>query len=221
MSSSVLENAERVPRSPAERILMVLKMHGALTASALGEKLGITGEAARQQLLRLAEDGQVRAESVRAGVGRPRQEWRLTPKGQAMFPDTHANLTVQILESVRTALGDEALERIVEQREQETRALYETAMEPAAELHDRVAALVELRSAEGYMADWEVRSDGSILLVENHCPICAAARFCQGFCRAELALFRSLLGPEVSIERSEHIIEGARRCAYIIRPVSV
>jgi predicted ArsR family transcriptional regulator len=26
-------------------------------------------------------------------------------------------------------------------------------------------------------------------LIENHCPICAAATECQGFCRAELSNF--------------------------------
>lgn len=198
---------------------MMLKMHGALTAAALGKKLGITGEAARQQLIRLADDGMVRSDSVSKGVGRPKQEWSLTEKAQSRFPDTHASLTVQLLESVRSVLGEEALDSIISQRERDTHALYETAMSDQRELKDRVAALVELRSAEGYMADWEEAEDGSILLIENHCPICAAASLCQGFCRSELALFRSLLGADVSVERSEHIIKGARRCAYVIQHI--
>ncbi|MES2724598.1 MAG: MarR family transcriptional regulator, partial [Pseudomonadota bacterium] len=55
------------------------------------------------------------------------------------------------------------------------------------------------------------------LLVENHCPICAAAAACQGFCRAELMVFRAVLGPGVHIERTDHILAGARRCAYRIK----
>ena len=196
---------------------MMLKMHGKQTAAELGKRLGITGEAARQQLNRLAAEGQVRADSTPAGVGRPKQQWSLTPEAQSAFPDTHASLTVQILESVRSLLGDEALDRIIDQREQDTRILYEAAMSGHTSLRDRVAALAELRSAEGYMAAWEEAEDGSLLLIENHCPICAAASLCQGFCRTELALFRSLLGPGVTVERAEHIIEGARRCAYIIK----
>jgi predicted ArsR family transcriptional regulator len=195
---------------------MLLKMQGNQTAAELGNKLEITGEAARQQLVRLAEEGLVESESVSTGVGRPKQEWRLTPDSQTRFPDTHASLTVQLLRTIRSTLGDETLDTIISQRERDTRAQYETAMAECVTLKKRVAALVELRSAEGYMADWKVAKDGSILLVENHCPICAAASFCQGFCRAELALFQSLLGPDVTIKRSEHIIEGARRCAYII-----
>jgi predicted ArsR family transcriptional regulator len=70
------------------------------------------------------------------------------------------------------------------------------------------------------MAAWHEEDDGSLLLVENHCPICAAATACQGFCRAELDVFRDVLGPDVSITREEHIVSGGRRCSYSIREVT-
>ena len=69
------------------------------------------------------------------------------------------------------------------------------------------------------MAEWRAEPDGSYLVAENHCPICAAARKCQGFCRSELAVFRAVLGSGVHVERTEHIPAGARRCAYRIVPV--
>ena len=77
--------------------------------------------------------------------------------------------------------------------------------------------LVRLRSQEGYMAACEDPGDGTLLFVENHCPICAAATSCQGFCRAELSVFRAVLGPGVEVERAEHILAGARRCAYVVK----
>lgn len=67
------------------------------------------------------------------------------------------------------------------------------------------------------MADWAEDEEG-FMLYENHCPICAAASACQKFCRAELSVFSDVLGPETHIERIEHIVSGARRCAYRIRP---
>ncbi|HEY0106612.1 MAG TPA: hypothetical protein VGB91_11055, partial [Rhizomicrobium sp.] len=81
-------------------------------------------------------------------------------------------------------------------------------------------ALAKIRSAEGYMA--QVRRDadgGDWLLVENHCPICAAARLCTGLCREELALFQRILGRDVRIERISHILAGAGRCAYRVTAV--
>ncbi|MNF02870.1 hypothetical protein D3C81_1951960 [compost metagenome] len=64
------------------------------------------------------------------------------------------------------------------------------------------------------MAEWSEEKDGEFLLVENHCPICSAAAVCQGFCRAELNVFTEVL--QAKVERSEHILTGARRCAYQI-----
>jgi len=75
-----------------------------------------------------------------------------------------------------------------------------------------------VRTEEGYMAEVRGEKDGSYLLVENHCPICAAANSCQGFCATELDLFRSVLGQGVDVEREDHIVSGDRRCAYRVKP---
>lgn len=216
MSSSDLENHAWSPRSPGDRVLMALKMRSGLSSAAIGAELGITGEAARQQLLRLAQEGLVASANVSAGVGRPTQAWSLTPAAQARFPDTHAGLTVQLLDLIGATLGPAALDTLITARETVTRTAYETELSQKSSLHERVAALVELRSREGYMAAWSEQPDGSLLLIENHCPICAAATACQGFCRAEIDVFRSVLGPETTVEREEHIVSGGRRCSYRI-----
>ena len=67
------------------------------------------------------------------------------------------------------------------------------------------------------MADVEQAADGW-LLIENHCPICAAAQVCQGICAAEEALFQDVLGPGVHVARDEYILDGARRCTYRVSP---
>ena len=217
MSSDGLEKNIWSPRAPSKRLLMTLKMHGALTSAQVGQKLGITGEAARQQLAKLLEEGLVSEERRSAGRGRPATYWHLTAKAQDRFPDTHAALTVDILRSISEVLGPEALDRIIAARETATEALYRTAMADCAGLKDRVARLAELRSKEGYMATVEQDADGAMLLVENHCPICAAATFCQGFCRAEKAVFETVLGDNAAVERVDHIVSGGRRCTYVIR----
>lgn len=220
MSSSGLENPTWSPRNPAERVLMLLKMQGGLSAATLGERLGCTGEAARQQLMRLADEGLVQAASLSAGVGRPTQIWSLTEAAQARFPDTHAALTVQLLDIVRSHLGERALDTIIAVREDETRRAYGAAVAGMSGLRERVSTLARLRSEEGYMASWQEEPDGSLLLIENHCPICAAATSCQNFCRAELEVFRSVLGPEAEVERSDHIVSGGRRCTYTIKAIT-
>ncbi len=216
MSSKDLENFIPMARSAAERILTLLKTRGPQKAADLGKALGITGEAARQQLMKLAADGLVEASSEVRGVGRPTQVWRLTAAGNARFPDAHAELTVQLIDTIRSELGEGALTRLIAAREERTRTNYGAELEGITELGERVARLAEIRSREGYMAEW--RAGGAeFLLIENHCPICAAATICQGLCQTELELFGAVLGQGVQVSRVDHIVAGARRCAYRIR----
>jgi predicted ArsR family transcriptional regulator len=199
----------------ADRLLGVIKRRGPQRIADLAAALAITAEATRQQLSRLAADGLVAPETERRGVGRPAQLWHLTNAGHGRFPDTHAELTLRLIEAVRSELGETALDRLIEVRERQTEQSYREALAGTNDLAALVARLAELRSREGYMAEWQQDAEG-FLLLENHCPICAAATACQGFCRAELNVFRAVLGPEVSVERIDHILSGARRCAYRI-----
>jgi predicted ArsR family transcriptional regulator len=199
----------------SDRLLGLIKQRGPMRTAELAAALAISTEATRQQVVRLAAEGLIAARPGERGVGRPSQLWALTPAAEARFPDAHAALTVRLIEAVRSELGAEALDRIVVARERQARAAYADELDGAAGLAERVARLAAIRSREGYMAQWRAEGDG-FLLVENHCPICAAARACQGFCRAELEVFQEVLGPGVQVERTDHILAGARRCAYSI-----
>lgn len=150
-------------------------------------------------------------------MGRPKQIWNLTAAGHERFPNTHADLTVQLISTIRDVLGEEALDRLITAREKETLANYRAAMKGAASLEERVARLAAIRDREGYMCEMSKDADG-YLLIENHCPICAAATACQGFCRAELRTFKKVLGKDANVTREEHIVSGDRRCAYRITP---
>lgn len=198
------------------RLLHVLKSSGPQTAAAVGRRLGVTSVAARQHLARLAAEGLVSFEDRAQGVGRPRRLWRLTRKGHAQFPDSHSQLAVDLIQAAGRVFGAEGLDRLISAREAASLALYRSRL-GGGSLGRRVRRLAAIRSEEGYMAEAVPAPGGEFLLFENHCPICAAAAACQGFCRSELALFSAVLGPEVQVERLEHILAGARRCAYRIR----
>lgn len=217
MSSNDLEKWHHSPRPVADRLLTLLKTRGPQTAADLGEALGTTGENARQQLGKLAAEGLAEAHAETRGVGRPVQLWQLTEAGNARFPDAHAELTVQLLRTVRTTFGLAGLDKLIDARESETLASYRREMDGITGIRDRVSKLAEIRSREGYMAEWH-EVNGAFMLIENHCPICSAATSCQNFCRSELAVFRDVIGPHAEIERLDHILAGARRCAYRVTP---
>ena len=199
-------------------ILDLLKQEGPHDARSLAEQLGVTAMAVRQHLYDLAEQGLVVFEEQARPVGRPAKLWRLTPAADRFFPDGHAELTIGLIQAMTAAFGEPGLERLLEVRSAEQSEAYRKRMGRARSLRRRLDALAEVRTEEGYMAGVTVEPDGSFLLVENHCPICTAAATCTGLCAAELAVFQDVLGPDTEVERTDHILAGARRCAYRVRP---
>ena len=200
------------------RIVERLKRVESATAPELAASFGLTDTAVRQHLEGLeALDLVERAASEPAGRGRPPVAWRLTELASSLFPDRHADLTVELLSSIRSALGDDGLDKVIEARARSQEAVYLGALPAGGPLAERVSRLADIRSAEGYLAEAVRDGDGTLLLVEHHCPIADAARTCTGLCQSELELFRRVLGDDVEVERTQHLIAGDMRCAYRIR----
>lgn len=204
-----------------ERILLQLKMRGPQTAQALADGLGLTSMGVRRHLDQAQDKGLVDSHDSSGKVGRPVRRWSLSEAGHARFPDRHAELTVDLIGQVQALFGPAAMERLIAAREQASEALYRSRLDevaPDAPLARRIEALARVRDEEGYMAEAQPQEDGGVLLVEHHCPICAAAATCQDFCRSELEVFERVLGPEVKVVRIEHQLSRARRCAYAVTP---
>jgi predicted ArsR family transcriptional regulator len=198
-------------------LLELLKQEGPQSADCLAAKLGITAMAVRQHLYALQEEQLVTHTEEPRPVGRPAKLWRLTPAADQLFHNGHADLTVSLIEAMGQAFGSEGMDRLLAVRVRQQVEAYRRRT-PTRGLGKRLAALAQARTEEGYMAEVVKQEDGSYLLVENHCPICTAARACMGLCRAELQVFQEVLGPNVEVERTEHILAGGRRCAYRVSP---
>jgi predicted ArsR family transcriptional regulator len=200
-------------------VLDEVKRGGPVTAETLALELGITGMAVRQHLDRLEQSGLVRHEIGGGGRGRPSKLWRATRKADGHFPDAHSALATDLIAQARQAFGEEGLEHLVVLRTVGQERAYSPRVNAKESLKARLETLARIRSEEGYMA--EVRREpesGAWLLLEHHCPICAAARACSGLCRGELCLFQRVLGEAVRVERISHILAGADRCAYRVTP---
>ncbi|MDH2434391.1 transcriptional regulator [Pokkaliibacter sp. MBI-7] len=205
------------PQASDEKIIYLLKTQGEMSAAELAERLLMTSMGARQHLQALEQQGLVTYTDRAEGRGRPRRCWFLTDAAWQRFPDRHAQLTVTLLDSISQLFGEAGLDQLISQRERDSEADYIRALAECTDLEARLQALAQRRSEEGYMAQWQAEQDGSYLLTEHHCPICAAASRCQQFCRSELELFRRLLAP-ARVERSQHLLSNGSRCIYRITP---
>jgi len=212
--------SKRAPEQARTRqtIIHLLKMEGPREASALAKRLKVTPMAVRQHLYELHASKLVTFEDEPRPMGRPARVWRLTPDAEKLFPDAHGTLAVRLIDAMHQALGPSAFQQVLTARTKQQIEAYRARISARAPVRARVEALAAARSEEGYMAEARAQDDGSVQLIENHCAICAAAKACQGFCASELDVFRDVLGPDVLVERTEHILSGTRRCAYRITP---
>lgn len=205
------------------RLLERLKTVDSATAPELATEFQLTDTAVRQHLDSLEAVGLVaRAAAPPIGRGRPPVRWHLTPLASELFPNRHGDLSAELLTAIREQFGEPGLQRVLSARATMQLDHYRECLpEPGTSVRLRARRLAELRTAEGYMADLlpAVRGDASVVLVEHHCPISGAAGVCVGLCQAELDVFREALGPDVEVQRTQHLLGGDRRCAYRITPV--
>jgi len=202
--------------STRREIVKLLKTEGPMDAAKLAARLDLTPMAVRQHLYTLEREKLVDVETRPGPIGRPAKYWRLTPDANRLFPEAYAELSVSLINSVTDAFGPSGMARLLDARMAKQQQDYSARVDRSAGLKKRLHQLAKVRTEEGYMAEVNPAGPDAFLFVENHCPICAAATACQGFCAIELDLFRSVLGPDVTVEREEHIIGGDRRCAYRI-----
>jgi predicted ArsR family transcriptional regulator len=206
-----------IPAEKRSRRLLIdsLKQNGPQDAASLARRLGISAMAVRQHLYDLEAEGLVTHEAEARPVGRPAKLWQLTVAADRFFPDGHAEFTVGLINSMRQAFGAEGLDKLLRVRAREQVAAYKARIDRQPSLPKKLKTLAEIRTEEGYMAE-VTKANGGYLLVENHCPVCSAAAACTGLCNMELEVFRKSLGSEHEVKRIDHILAGARRCAYLV-----
>lgn len=198
------------------RFLQLLKTRGPLNAKAIATELGMTGEGARQHLIKLTEDGLLKSTSISNGVGRPVQIYELTEYGHARFPNNHAALSVELLHAIKNELGQEALDVVLVKRENEAVKRYSELLKDENGLAGILNKYTSIRSEEGYMAECIRVSEHEFTLLENHCPIGAASSACSGFCHSDMKILQQVLGPDVVIVQEHTIARGQRLCSYNI-----
>ncbi|BBI30959.1 helix-turn-helix transcriptional regulator [Cohnella abietis] len=199
-------------------IINLLKQEGAADAIQLSKELGVSGMAVRQHLYHLEEQQLVTFVEEPRSMGRPAKMWRLTPKANRFFPDGYADLSIHLIESMKEAFGDAGLDQLLEVRNKKLIKEYLDKAPTTLPLNEQLVALAESRTNEGYMAETIENPDGSFSFIERHCPICSVAQVCAGICRKEKEMLEQVLGDQVEVKRSEHILSGDFRCVYLIKP---
>lgn len=204
-----------------KKILRRLKLRGPQSVKILSNQLDMTTMGARQHLTDLEKKGMVKpTQEARQTRGRPVRLWKLTEPGHQSFTDGHAQLSLELIEVIRKLDGEEHLNDLVKSINIKIEKRYASELQAVdPDLSTQLKRLAEIRTSEGYMCEVRLLPDGW-LLVENHCPIYAATLGCQQFYHSELSCFQNLFEKVANVQRVDHVLTGARRCAYKVSPLN-
>ena len=99
-----------------DKILFLLKSHGPQSAAELGEQLQMTSMGPASTWMTLETDGWVSFKDEARGRGRPVRLWHLTEQAWQRFPDSHSELTLQLIDNIQQLFGEVGMERLIAQR---------------------------------------------------------------------------------------------------------
>lgn len=199
------------------QLLLELKRHQPLTAKELADRHGVTTTAVRRHLKELELEQLVVYRREQRGQGAPTFAYRLTPDGEALFPKRYEEALTAALEFVERHGGREAVSRFfAEAFGGEAEKL--TARLSEASLEERLAAVAELLSRQGFMAEWTTDGAG-VRIAEHNCAMHAVAARFPEVCQEELQFLQRVLGHEV--ERKSHIVAGCNACEYSVNLVQI
>ncbi len=215
--------------STKQDILEYLLKHSQATAFDLADALDVSPQAIRRHLKDLeAEQLLTLLSSVQGGMGRPQHIYQLTRQGKERLNikvserlgDSYGKFAVSLLDTLAETVGlDEVSSILRKQWERKAQDYRERVGD--APLSERVATLVELRKAEGYMAEYHPVASGESLdkqfiFTEHNCAISNVAESFPSICGHELEMFAAVL-PDCTVERTHWIINGEHRCGYLVQ----
>jgi DeoR family suf operon transcriptional repressor len=193
-------------------VLLELKHGQPLTAKQLAGKLRVSRNAIRHHLKELEADALIVYGREQRGVGAPTYVYRLSARGEALFPRAYEETLTELLERVAEKAGRQAAVELFEDHYRELTDRVLAQLGGAAE-SERVDLVARLMNEQGYMAEWE-ESAGSFRLSEYNCAIRAVAERFPEVCAAEERFLSDVLG--ATVERRTHIASGCNACEYAI-----
>jgi DeoR family suf operon transcriptional repressor len=213
--------------STKQDILQLLLKQGQASAQGLAEQLSVTPQAIRRHLKDLEEESLILHQTMQTGIGRPQHVYQLSPTGRDQFPNRHDEFALDLLDTLAETVGKDQMQSILRKQWQRKAIEYQQQLGQAS-LSERMANLVKLRQAEGYMAEYHpltedeaatpqpVHPPTRFIFTEYNCAISHIAESFPGVCDHELEMFAIALA-DCQVERTHWLVNGEHRCGYLIQ----
>lgn len=199
---------------PKRRIVRVIKTSGALSMSELASLLDLSGEAVRQHLLLLEKDGWiVRISEKHSGIGRPHIRYQLTTAGEHLFEKNYDHLTIEVLDTLVSHLGENALKDVLTAMIEDRVREWKPKLQGLG-IAERLTVLKDFYAKDdSYME--VVKKGNDNYLIERNCPFHNVALKRPILCSVTVSVLTQLLGCKV--QREQRFQNGDGCCAFRIQ----
>jgi DeoR family suf operon transcriptional repressor len=197
------------------RVLRSLLLNQKRTVNELAEAVDINPISVRHHVTKLEAEGLIVSEEERHGVGRPRLVFSLTPKGMEQFPQRYLQLTLRLLEQLKSSLPEKVLGNIFKEvAEGIAEDLTHDINLEDLDLKERLELLQEVLTAEGFMVEIQ-EEEGNFYIVEASCPYHHVGEDYPEICVVDQELIAHFVSS--TPKRVECILDGDKQCKYLIR----
>jgi predicted ArsR family transcriptional regulator len=172
--------------------------HG-VTAAEVAEQFHLHPNVARHHLDKLAAGGYLDVHVGRvegAGAGRPSKRYQVSTKASLEFPAPSTDLIVTLLARSLALLPAAQAEQLAEQVGEEYGRSLAAAMSPTEGNRSRTAAMhavADAFTAHGFAAHAEARGNGTLAIINEHCPFGAVASQHPSICAVDRGMVRGML----------------------------
>lgn len=200
-----------------KEILDLIKRKGTLSADEAVKQTDLAKTTLREHFIQLERDGYIDREYIRSGPGRPSLRYRLTNKGNSLYPSYESVLIKELLIYLKNRGEEETIEDFFEEfwenRLQKARKRMNGTSQH--DLKQKLQELSRMLQEEGFMPEMEHDDKGKKLtLKECNCPFSEVVKETRLPCKLEAMFYKKLFGD--GVERTTHIAEGDFSCSYDI-----
>jgi predicted ArsR family transcriptional regulator len=193
-------------------VVDALRGSGQATVNQLATMVGIKAITVRHHLNTLLAEGLIVQEEKRQAVGRPVHIYHLTERAEGFYPQTYHRLADRLLNHLKQTLTPEAANTLIRSLATTMAAEIREQLECLPET-DRLRRLTEWLAQEGFMARWQLTSEGAHL-VEYRCPYFSISQHHPELCQIDEILIRVALNTELS--RQACMLSGDPACQFLL-----
>jgi predicted ArsR family transcriptional regulator len=194
-------------------VVQLLLESGPVTASRIGERLGLSAAGVRRHLDALLDAGDAQANAAaswqQSGRGRPAKRYQLTAAGRAKLGHTYDDLAAAAMRQLREIGGDDAVRTFARRRIDSILSGVDVVAEDVEANAESIAVAL---TGAGYVTT-TTRVGGplqGVQICQHHCPVSHVAKEFPELCEAEQEAMAEVLGTHV--QRLATIANGDCAC---------